>query len=273
MNLFQSLIYGLVSGISEFLPISSRGHQAFLRKLFGVTELEPLREILIQIAFLLAIIVSCGTYIVKMQREIRNRRNRRSRLADKRILYDYRMIRTAVIPMLLIMLMQGVFSLVSQSFALLALTFAVNGIIVYVPNHLAHGNKDGSKMSTLDALLLGVFASFSMVPGLSRVGSAMSCSIARGADKSKAYNWVLLISIPAIVFWIVVNFVAGISGGFGTITILTFLGYIISALGAFGMALAGIYLMRFMTVRIGFSGFGFYCWGAAFLAFILYLTA
>ncbi len=273
MNLFQSLIYGLVSGISEFLPISSMGHQAFLRKLFGVTESEPLRDIFIRVACLVAIIVSCGTYMVKLQRQRKNRHQRRGRPADKQSLYDYRLIRTAAIVMLLCMLFYGVFQAVSNSLALLALVFAMNGAIVYIPNHLPHGNKDGSKMSSLNAIVLGLCAGLGMIPGISRVGAAMSCLISQGAHKEKAYNWILLISIPAIVLWILLDLFGAISTGFGSVTFMAFLGYFISAVGAFGTALAGIYLMRFWTVRVGFSGFGFYCWGVALLAFILYLNA
>ena len=36
MSLLQSIIYGLVSGLSELMPVSSAAHQVFLRELFGV---------------------------------------------------------------------------------------------------------------------------------------------------------------------------------------------------------------------------------------------
>ena len=128
-------------------------------------------------------------------------------------------------------------------------------------------------MSTLGATLMGICAGLSAIPGISRVGAAMTCAISQGADQHKAYNWVLLMSIPAVLFWIVVDLLTAFSVGFGTITFMVFIGYFLSALFAFGAAMVGIYLMRFLTVRVGFSGFGFYCWGAALLAFILYLTA
>lgn len=273
MNVLQSLFYGLISGFAEFLPISSRGHQAFLKKLFGTAQVEPVRDMMIHIAVLLAIIISCGTYIVKLQRQQKMKRNRRSKHTDKRAYYDFRLIRTTFVPMILVMIFHGVFSSVTDNLALLALCMTINGVIVYFPNHLAHGNKDSSKMSTLGATLMGICAGLSAIPGISRVGAAMTCAISQGADQHKAYNWVLLMSIPAVLFWIVVDLLTAFSVGFGTITFIVFIGYFLSALFAFGAAMVGIYLMRFLTVRVGFSGFGFYCWGAALLAFILYLTA
>ena len=36
MTLIQSVILGIVQGVTEFLPISSSGHLAILRNLFGI---------------------------------------------------------------------------------------------------------------------------------------------------------------------------------------------------------------------------------------------
>lgn len=271
MNLLQSLLYGIISGFSEFLPISSRGHQIFLKKLFGTSASEPIRDLMIHIALLLAVIMCCGTYIVRIRREMKTSRVRRSRRGDKRVLYDFRLIRTAVYPMLALLLLHNFVSGLSDNLALLALFWGINGVILYIPDHLPNGNKDGSKMSTLDSILLGITCGLSVIPGFSRIGAGISLTTARGAEKMKAYDWILLISIPALIFWIIIDLFALISTGFGAINFLVFLGYFISSVSAFAAAVAGIYLMRFMTVRASLSPFGLYCWGAALLSFILYL--
>ena len=55
MRFFENLLYGIFSGISEFLPISSQAHQALVMQLFGRTQREPLRDILVHIALLIAL--------------------------------------------------------------------------------------------------------------------------------------------------------------------------------------------------------------------------
>jgi hypothetical protein len=49
----------------------------------------------------------------------------------------------------------------------------------------------------------------------------------------------------------------------------------LSSGGARGFAYIGAYFalifLRFMSVKLGFSGFSYYCWGAALFAFILYM--
>jgi hypothetical protein len=72
---------------------------------------------------------------------------------------------------------------------------------------------------------------------------------------------------------VLVDLLACFSVGFAAVGFAVFMNYLVSALCAFVTAVAGIYLMRFLTVRAGFSAFGYYSWGTALLAFILFLIA
>lgn len=275
MNIIESLIYGLISGLTEFLPLSSLGHQAVLKNLFGVTYAEPLRDVFIHIGLLLAIISSCGTYIEKLRRDQKNgRRGRRARYVDSSTVYDLRIIKSAAVPMLLVMLLLQMFTNnITGNLAFVALFFILNGLLIYIPEHLPQSNKDASQMSALESLLMGLIGALSILPGFSRVGCMFSCAIARGADKQKALNWVLILSIPAVVFLLLLDFISIFSVGIGVITFQVILGYILSAISAFTAACCGIYIMRFITLRSDISVFGYYCWGMAMLSFILYLTA
>lgn len=272
MNIIESLIYGLISGLTEFLPVSSFGHQSVLKKLFGAVGTEPIRDIFIHIAVLLAIIVSCGTYIEKLRRNKNaGRRGRRGKHIDSSAAYDLRIIKSAAIPMLLIMLLRGFVVGLSDNLALVALFFVLNGFFIYIPEHLPQSNKDASQMSALDSLLLGLCGALSVLPGFSRVGCSLSLAVARGADRSTALNWVLIISLPAVALLLIFDFINIFSVGIGVITFQIFVGYILSAIAAFAAACCGIYIMRFITLRSDISLFGYYCWGVAMLSFILYL--
>lgn len=274
MNIWESLLYGLISGLTEFLPVSSKGHQAVLKELFGVTDAEPLRDIMIRISFLLAIIICCGTYIEKLRRDQKTgRRSRRNRFIDSSTAYDLQIIKTAGSSMLAVMLLAGFTGSFAGNLAMVALFFVINGLALYIPEHLPHSNKDASKMSALDGLLIGISSALSILPGISRVGCSLSCSIARGADKQKALNWVLVLSIPATVLWLVFDLISLFTVGIGYLTFQIFLGYLLSAMVAFAAACCGIYIIRFITLRSDISFFGYYCWGMALLSFILYLTA
>ena len=127
-------------------------------------------------------------------------------------------------------------------------------------------------MSLLDSFLIGIAGSFSAFPGISRIGSTALAASARGADRQNTLNWALLLSIPALITHMgldVFSMVANINAvNFWS----SFFSYILAAAGTYIGGYFGILLMKFLTVRTGFSGFSYYSWGAALFTFILYLT-
>ena len=274
MSLLQSIIYGLIIGLTEFLPISSRGHQLLLKEIMGVQTPTPLADILIYTAMVFAMIVSSKSYIFKILRYSHggSRRPSRNHHIDRAVRFDLRLIQGSLLPMIIVMSLQLITKSFCDSLLFVALMFTLNGVILYFPEHIAHGNKDASKLSALDGVLLGVCRALSVIPGLSGVGASISCSLSRGADIRKSINWILLISIPALICMIVLEIIGIFISGIGIISFAVFVGYLLAAMVAFAATLGGIYLIRYVAAHSTFSGFAFYCWGAALLSFILYLT-
>lgn len=272
MNLLESLIYGLISGLSEFLPISCQGHQALVKHIFGVESPEPVRDIFVHMAILVAVIVASGTYLDRIRRERKMKSSRRRGMqAERTVFQELRVIRTAAIPMLLGILVYIFAGKLGNSFGWLTLFFVINGLILYIPEHLPHANKGTAQLGPFDSLLIGLFGGLSFLPGVSRVGGSLSCAVARGADQAKAYNWILILSIPALILLVIIDFISIFTAGLGQITLLGILGYFISAIAAFGAAFAGIYFMRRLVSQSSITFFSFYCWGIALLSFFLYL--
>ena len=54
MSWLENLVYGLFSGFSEFAPVSSRGHQSVLLKMFGSEFRDPVQDLVIHLFSLLA---------------------------------------------------------------------------------------------------------------------------------------------------------------------------------------------------------------------------
>ncbi len=274
LNILQSILYGLISGLAAFLPISLPGHQSLLNLLFGVRTAEPIRDLLVHISIIFAVVFSSSTYLSKLRREMNltSHTRRKNRYTPSSFAYDIRLIQSSILPMIITFVILMLFKIESNSFAVLAVFFLLNGIVIYITEHIPRGNKDSSKLSALDGLLAGVCSALCVLPGISRVGAAMSCFLVRGADRGKALNWILLITIPVCLMLIIFDFITLFTVGIGAIRFVTFLGYVISAITTFVAAFGGIYLMRYMSVHIGFSVFAFYSWGAAILSFILYLS-
>lgn len=270
MNWLESIIYGIVSGLTAFLPISSDAHQMLLRKLFGIEMPDPVRELLVHAAILASIFFGCRAYLEQLQRERRTRYTRGVR-SKPRLLADFRLVRTAAIPMLIGILLIF-FSLRSSANLLLTSAFLLlNAVILFVPERMMVGNKDARMMSSLDGLLIGAAAGLSALPGISCVGVIASVSVMRGASRQHALNWAFLLCIPAFSALLGFDFLSIFSG----IGVQPFwnnlLGYILGTAGAYIGGYFSIVFLKSVTVRAGYSGFAYYSLGAALLSFLMYL--
>ena len=272
MNWLESLIYGLVSGFTEFLPISSQAHQQILMSLFGVENRDPVRDLLVHIAMLFSIYYGCRGLIDNLRRERGQRHSRRIPMHVSQVLLDNRFVKNATVPMLAGILILSYIVKINGNLLTVSLFLFINGLILFISGRMLQGNKDVRSMSLLDSIFAGSLAALSAFTGISRTGCITSATILRGADRQNALNWALLLSIPALLLLSGMD-VLSIITNTGTIAFWkNFFTYIISAFGAYLSGFYGIMLMKFLAVGKGFSGFSYYCWGASLFSFLLYLT-
>ena len=274
MSILESIIYGIVSGFAEFLPVSSQGHQAVMMRLFGLDIREPLRDLLVHLAVLAALLFSCRNTIARLRREQAIvSRSRRKRTYEFSGIFDLRLVKTAALPMMVLLIVYRQSASIESRPLALSGAFLVNGIVLLIPEYLRQANKNSRAMSGFDGILLGVFSGFSCVPGISRIGCGMGIMTIRGADRTHALNWALLLSIPALIIWIVFDFVSLFLLGTAGITFLGFLSCLLCMGFAFAGGLMGISFIRFVAEKTGFSSFAYYSFGAAMFTFVLYLIA
>ena len=272
MSVFESIIYGLVSGLTEFLPVSSRGHQAVLLRLFGQDHRDPVRDFLVHIGIICALLFSCKTLFTHLRREnMLSKRRRQKGGYDRKGIYDLRLVKTAIIPMLVGMVLYIATRSLEFKPLSVALFFAINGIVLIVPEYMAHGNKDARVLSGFDGILMGFSGVLSSFPGISRVGTMGAYMTARGADRQASLNWILALSLPALVLLVGFDIVNLIVQGFDPITFSVFIGYLLAAVAAFGGGYLGVVILRYLTVQTGYASFAYYSWGAAMFSFVLYL--
>ena len=271
MNWFESIIYGFVSGFSGILPISFRAHQDIMLVLFGVEEHDPIRNIFVLIAIVFALFQGCRTFIDQIRRENSVRLHKHTVNDRSTRQYDLRLVKNAVLPMLLGALILSYLAREGVALLWVALFLLINGVILFIPTRVIRTNRDARTMSFFDSILMGLSCALSAIPGFSAIGCTSSAAIGRGADSKKALDWALLLAIPAFILLAAINFV-GIFSFLATHVIWgNIFGYILSALFAYIGSYLGIMLMRFIAQRNSFSDFAYYCWGAALLTFILFL--
>lgn len=272
MNWFQSLFYGLISGFTEFMPISSRAHQDVLLSIFGCSEHDPIRNFIVHITALFVLISVCKDLFTQLHREKHARGHHTRGLRNTQTTYFARLVRSATLPLTVSMILisyvyKGDLNLLSAAAFLL-----INGIVLYIPCRMLQGNKDAQSMSVFDSWIIGLSGAFSVISGISRIGSSISVGLIRGADKKNALNWALALSVPALLVLIGVDFFGIIFANSPFRFWNNFLNYLLTLVGAgFGSYLS-IRLIRFITNRMNYIGFAYYSWGMSLFSFILYLV-
>ena len=265
MKFLESIIYGFVSGFAEFLPISSSAHQMMIGTLFGSGSTDPVRNLFVHIAVLFALYLGTAKARDRIDKA-RQARNRGTKAAA-----EYRFLRSVTIPYLIVFFLLRYLLPSDTSLILVSLCLLLNGIVIFLPERMLQGNKNAKVMTKLDGAFIGAAGAFSALPGFSRVGIMHSVASMRGAERKSSVNWSLLLCIPALYAWIVLDLLALFSGT-GVPFWSNLLYYLISGLFAFLGTRAGVYFLR-RHIRVnGCTGYAFYCWGAALYLLILFLT-
>ena len=274
MNLFQSLIFGVISGLSDILPVSSQAHKTMLLKLFGINAESPLLRLFIHAGILAALYYCCSNQIMRYSRQLRLARipkKKRKRPVDTRTLMEFKLLRMMVIPVLLSLYFYQRTIEWGTKLQLTAIFLLINGVILFIPSLMPTGNKDARNMSALNGLLIGFGGAASVIPGISAIGGANAVASACGADRTFSLNLSLLMNMALTVALIVFDFAAVYASGASNLSFSVIFTYFISGVAAFGGAFFGIQTMRALAANIGFNIFAFYSFGAALLSFVLYL--
>lgn len=201
MTLLQSIILGIVQGISEFLPISSSAHLVIVPYLFG-WEIPPAQafvfDVLVQDATLIGVIVYFWQDLVEMLRSL-------LRSLKSKNLYSESGSRTAVMLVLATIpaLVIGFFlsGAVKQAFASPIFTgglLMVNALILVFAEKVGKRSRLLEELSEKDALAIGFAQSLAIFPGISRSGSTIAGGMSRNLQRVPAAKFSMLLSIPVM---------------------------------------------------------------------------
>ena len=276
LNWLQSLVYGVVSGITEILPVSAQAHRLLLRKVFGTASVSTFTLLMIHIAVLAAVYICCQSQILRILRAEKLRRlpkKRRKRPLDAISILDFRLLRTMALPMLLAFLFMHRVVAFENNIVVVASILIVNGVILYIPQFFPSGNKDARMLSRVDGLLIGLACAASALPGISAIGAAYSMASIRGADHTYAFNMSLLLQMLLLAALIIMDLLAIITEGMAGLSFLLILRSVFAAAIAFGGTILTVRFLRKLAVESSFTMFAYYCWGVALLSLMLTMFA
>ncbi len=276
LSFFENLILGFISGFAEVLPVSSQAHRIVILKMQGFGGDSTVLRLMIHLATACALYFYCKGHIVRMARArrlVRIPKSRRKRPLDTEALMDFSLLKFALIPVILGLLIYTKVSFLSRKLIYIAALLLINGIILYIPQYLPGSNKLSGSLSRVDSLYFGLGGVLGMLPGVSAIGSAVSIGTVRGMDPEKALSFALLLNIPVNLGLAVLDLIELLGGGAGSVAFRSLFFALFAGAACFAGILIAVRLLKKVAGSVGFGIFGFYSWAAALLTFLLYLAA
>ena len=268
MNWFESLIYGLVSGLSAFLPISTSAHQSVVLKLFGHDNPDPLLNLFVHLA-LIASAYTAGRNLID---QLRRQSGFHARRGVHNSSLELRFLKNSVFPLVIAFLLLSYCIPIKADLLMIAIFLLVNGILLFLQSRMMQGNKDERSLSFMDSILTGFAGALSVFTGISHIGAMLTVFTARGVDKHKSANWVILLSFPILILAACKDILQIISGAGSIYFPGNIIGYILAIIGAYAAGYVSVMLMKSLAAGKNYQGFAYYSWGTSLFSFILYLT-
>ena len=275
LNWLQSILFGLVSGAADIIPVSGQAHRLLLLKFFGVNQMPNLLALLLHLSVAAALYLSSQGQFVRMNRAralARIPKKKRKRPLDTRSMMDWSLIKTMLVPTVIGLLLNTQVRGWSVNMFLIAGMLFVNGLILYIPQFLPTSNRDSRTLTRLEGVLMGLGAGASVLPGISTVGIMVSIASVCGIERLYGLNMTFIVKLFFLIGLMVYDVLAIITDGLGGLTVMLLIQYIFTAALSFGAAMLGIRTLRKLAPEHGFHTFGVYCWGLALFTFILNLV-
>ena len=275
MDWLYHILYGLISGLADILPVSAPAHQNIFNTLIPDGTISAFTRLMVHMAIFAALYYTCSNQLIRIARAVKLAKipkRRRKRPLDTKSLMELQMLKTMAIPLVIGFVFYSKAVAFVNTLMIMSVILLLNGVILFVPQYLPGSNKDARSMSPIDAFLMGIGGGLAVLPGMSAIGVTTSIGSVRGGEKSFNFQIALTMNLGVMLGMILMDFVGIFSTGMDFDGFLGFLMACLAAAAAFGGSMLGIRIMKKLAQKSGFGMFAYYCWGAALFSFILYLT-
>lgn len=199
MTLLQSILLGIIQGLTEFLPISSSGHLVIIPHLLGwkiPADEAFIYNVLVQVATLAAVIAYFWKDLVAIVGAVLSGLLKGKPVEDPQARLGW-LIVAATIPAGI----AGLFikDLVEEAFSSLLATgifLLVTAGLLTIAERLGKRQRSLDKINMGDALWIGLAQAASIFPGISRSGATITGGMVRGLERPAAARFSFLMSIP-----------------------------------------------------------------------------
>jgi len=289
MTLQQSLLMGLIQGLTEFLPVSSSGHLALFQIAFGIdTEIGSLYTIMLHVGTLIAIFAVYYNDIFKLVVEgfkivfeffanigifFSNLFKNEDKPYNKIVCTPYRkfvmLIIVSTIPTGIIGVVGGDMVEKAEGILLIpGICLVITAVLLLISDYVPDRGKKISKISYSNAFGIGICQGLATMPGLSRSGTTIAACLISGFDRKFAVKYSFIMSIPAVLGAAILKLkdIGEVSQASDTSFGILLAGTIVSTVVGY----IAIKLMLLIVKNKRFTFFSIYCFIVGITSIVLY---
>lgn len=191
MSIIQAIIYGIVQGIGEFLPISSTAHLVLVPWLFGWQDPGVVFDVALHLGTAAAVILFFFKDWINLIRTGFTKPNTK----DGRLFW---LLVLATIPGALFGVLLDKYMENFRNAALIGIMLIVMGIALYTADKYARREVDVRETGVKRSLIIGIAQIFAVIPGVSRSGITMTVGRFMGMSRDGIARFTFLMSAPII---------------------------------------------------------------------------
>ncbi len=199
MLIVEAIIFGIVQGITEFLPVSSTAHIVITELLLGYHFPGLAFEIFLHLASVLAVCL----YFRKDLLEIISgffsylkNKNEHNRI---QYYFAWYILTATMITGILGLFLKDYIGDSLKTPAVISASLFVTGLfLVFIERIKTYGSRTQKDMNFLDAAIVGLGQSVAILPGISRSGATLVTALWRGLSRDTAVRYSFLLAIPVI---------------------------------------------------------------------------
>lgn len=187
MDLIQSIIIGIIEGLTEFLPVSSTGHMIITSSVMGIEkdEFVKLFEIAIQLGAILSVVVLYWKKFFDFSRW-----------------QFYIKLIISVIPALVLgKLFSDKIDTLLESPTVVAFSLLIGGIVLlFIDKVFIHPTIDEEKkISYQKGFVIGIWQCLAMIPGVSRSAASIIGGMQQKLTRSVAAEFSFFLAVPTMI--------------------------------------------------------------------------
>jgi undecaprenyl-diphosphatase len=193
MPVWQAVAYGIVQGLSEFLPISSSAHLTLLPWVLGWDDPGLAFDVALHWGTLTGVLIIFWKDWIRL---LRAGLSSRGVETDRRLFWG--LVVSAVPAAIIGKLLDKWAETNLRAPLLIACTMAVLGLILWYADRVGRKSRDLTQMTIPRAFSIGVAQAAALVPGVSRSGATISLGLLQDFTREEIARFSFLMSTPII---------------------------------------------------------------------------